>query len=344
MAQTGCCLNILPLRSPRAAVISKSVDTRHHHPQAHRKRLGFFDLPTEIRNSIYTQLLVDEDLYHTEANTQVRHYIGVILIRRFWPKVHTTGTHWSLYLTKILDHEDQPINYNMVANVDLQLQLFYVSKRFYQEASHIFYKKNRFYADSITTFVLFLQDRPVWARCLIEKVSIPVLHGPASLHFDHPPNTETSEVGQRLFALASAAWSAGSDLLPNLKNLDLRPWCLEDHIVHRWKSVACPLHSSVTIISVEHAKILAAIADPRLMRISFFDGHPLVKSRYKRLPIYEALPQVIRQMIERHRGQLTSRPFRSGWEAEGLRQAGGVTNRSNGSIVSDPSREEIAQN
>ncbi len=316
MAQAWCCSNHWHLVHRGAAVLRDRFRA-YRHKKADQKRLNFFDLPAEIRNRIYTQLVVDQDVNYKEGKSVLRDHIGGILIHRIWPEGGMTGLQRSSLMTRSGEHEYQPTTYAVAAK--FEFKLFYVSRQFYQEASYIFYAKNCFYADSITTLVLFAQDRPLWARSLIEAVSIPVPHGFSRERLDESNGIihrvpRRSKVAERIFALACASWSTHSDLLPNLKRLDLRMWELYDYAEDKGSGLNL-FEPSTIRITEEHSKLLALIADPHIMTLSFCDWHRLVMGRYQGQPVFEPLPEAVCQMIQRHRGELVSRSDVIGPEA-----------------------------
>lgn len=310
MAQAGCCSNHWHLGHRGAAVLRDRFRT-YRQKKADQNRLNFFDLPAEIRNYIYTQLVVDQDVKYKEGKSVHREHIGGILIHRAWPEPMMTGLERSSLMTRDRNHEFRPTTYAVVAN--FAFKLFYVSRQFYKEASYIFYTKNRFYADSITSLVLFAQDRPIWARRLIEAVSIPDPYGFSREGLDVSIGTayrlpRRPEAGVQIFALACASWSADSDLLPNLKRLDLRVWELYGYAEDE-------LEPSTISITEEHSKLLASVADPRIMTLSFCNWHCSAQFGYQGQPVFEPLPEAVCQAIERHRGELASQSDVIGPEA-----------------------------
>lgn len=79
----------------------------------------------------------------------------------------------------------------------------------------MFYSKNRFYINDITALVPFLQDRPMRARGVIQKFSIPMPYG-AQMDEQALPSQQLN-FGHACFHL-----SIHPGLLPNLKQLDIR--------------------------------------------------------------------------------------------------------------------------
>ena len=271
------------------------------HTRASQPCFSFLELPSEIRNRIYAYLFVDEDLYSEDGKSVLREHIGGIFIHRVWPEGRLTDEYRSNYLSK--GHEDRPPTYNAVTDVDFQL--FYVCRQTYRESSYIFYIKNRFYADSITTMVLFLKDRPVWARGLIETVSIPVPHWSKRDELEEATGIQQSwiprfpVVEEKIFAPACEAWSNHSDLLPHLKQLDLR--------IYEADADEDVVNLDTITATEKRAKQLASIADPRIMTLSLRSWHDLGVGTRTWQPVFQPLPDIIYQKIERHREEFMSR-------------------------------------
>lgn len=268
-------------------------------PPAQHLSSNFLELPSEIRNRIYTHLLVDEDTYTEGKDSKfIRDDIGGILIRELYPGFYKAGSRRRSYLTPDWDpihHKERRTTYTLDSKV--QLQLFYVCRQVYNEASYIFYAHNRFYVDTIDTFVPFLEDRPVHVRDLIKTISIPVPYG-----------VQKDEGGEDIprfcnvkvstFEKACADLATRPELTANLEQLDLRVW---DYYGEEEYTMVGSLDMDTVRISTYCAGELASMADPRIMTLSFFDWHHSAMAGPEGQSVFEPLPDHIRRKLQRLR-------------------------------------------
>lgn len=103
----------------------------------------FLDLPSEIRNHVYTTLLVEK---------QKRTFVGAVIVKSL----------------------DQSYGRGYRSNKALEVQIFLVSRQLYTEASAIFYSKNMFTGTRLDAVAPFLRDRPDYVQAQIRSVSVPL--------------------------------------------------------------------------------------------------------------------------------------------------------------------------
>lgn len=101
----------------------------------------FLDLPSEIRNHVYTTLLVEK---------KKRAFVGAVIVNSL------DQIYWEGYRT----------------NKALEVRIFLVSRQIYTEASAIFYSKNIFTSTRLDAVALFLKNRPDYVQAQIRSVSV----------------------------------------------------------------------------------------------------------------------------------------------------------------------------
>lgn len=267
--------------------------------RAHPLSPNFLELPSEIRNRVYAHLLVDEDTYTESSDSKfVRDGISGILIRELYPGFYKAGSRRRSYLTPDWDplhHQQRRTTYTLDSQVDLQL--FYVCRQIYKEASYIFYARNRFYVDTIDTLVPFLEDRPCHARDLIKTISIPVPYG-----VQRDENGEDiprcCNVKASTFTYACACLAARPELTANLKQFDLRAW---DYYRQKEYNGVGSLDISTLRISTHCAEQAARMADPGIMTMSSFDWHHSAMAGPEGHAVFEPLPDHLRRKLQRFR-------------------------------------------
>lgn len=299
----------------------------------------FLELPLEIRNCIYTYLLVEQDTFREEGeainngsdhvcrsdidksssgggvsshedsismnttssavDSDVIKYPplvhGAVLISELHPgkfKPNARSTYWTANWDRNGQIEQQT-TYCLGSDIDLRLSR--VCRQIYEEATYIFYTKNRFYAESIETLGPFLKDRSSRARALLKTLSIPI-----------PCGTQRMEDGHRImryyrvnystFEAACRQLSKNPELLVNVRQLDLRMWEFDTS----YSSRANPDLSTLKI-STPRAKQLASIAEPEVMTLSFYDWQKFGGSGPSSHSTFEPLPSHINRKIQRFR-------------------------------------------
>lgn len=101
----------------------------------------FLDLPSEIRNHVYTTLLVEK---------KKRAFVGALIVNSL------DQIYWGGYRT----------------HKALEVRIFLVSRQIYTEASAIFYSKNIFTSTRLDAVALFLRNRPDYVQAQIRSVSV----------------------------------------------------------------------------------------------------------------------------------------------------------------------------
>lgn len=267
---------------------------------------SFLGLPREIRDKILTLLLVVQDVTLTDRGSSEDTVaeecvtegdrataalpsttIGAILVAEV--ESEDFNKHWkrSSYVRHVMESDDfseaeddddediddmgrpsLPTTYCLGSEVTLQL--FLVCRQIYDEASSIFYGKNRFYMDAMASLVPFLEDRPAAARQLIQMLSIPVPYGKQFRSADCDEEIPRCRVvTNETFAEACTYLASSPDYLSNLKQLDLRIWDFHD----RWNDN--PLTLRNLKLSGTRTKQIASVASPQIMTVSLLDWHPL---------------------------------------------------------------------
>lgn len=288
----------------------------------------FLELPLEIRNCIYTYLLLEGDTIREECEVkcdegdqiclsdiddisreerlssseestfmstassavttddsvypQLVH--GAVIISELHPGRYKPGlrsTYWTVNWDRN-NRIEQQTTYCIGSDIDLRL--LRVCRQIYEEATYIFYTKNRFYVESIETLAPFLKDRSSRARALLKTLSIPI-----------PCGTQKDEDGDRIlryysvnystFDAACRELSKNPTLLASVKQLDLRAWDFNTSYCAR----ANPGLKTLKI-STRRAKQLASIAEPGVMTLSFYDWQEFGSSGPSSHSIFEPLP------------------------------------------------------
>lgn len=189
------------------------------------------------------------------------------------------------------------------AKIEISLQLFYVCRQIYTEASYIFYSKNRFYVDTIDSFIPFLQDRPTQVRGHIATISIPVPYGAQR---DEDGEMIPRHCNVKVSSLANACLhlSTHPELLAKVKQLDLRMW---DYYGEEQYNLTGPLNLDSLKMSSKRAEQLASIAETEVFTLSFFDWHGLAMAGPEGMEVFEPLPKGMHRKIKRLRDDLLSR-------------------------------------
>lgn len=262
-------------------------------------------LPLEIRNRIYTHLLVDEDTFcDGRDGMRIPDNYGGILIRELYPGTYKPGSTRTSYLTPDWDPVDHKLrrttyhldcNNSHGTNIGIALKLFYVCHQVYEEASYIFYSKNRFFVDTIDSLVPFLQDRPEHVRDLIATISIPVPYGEQTA-LDGEDIPRQCNVTEPSFQNACTHLRAHPELLAKVKQLDLRMW---DYYGEEEYNLTGALCLDTVEISTKRATQLASIVEPDVMTLSFFDWHDLAMAGPEGTEVFEQLPPHIHKKIKR---------------------------------------------
>jgi len=302
---------------------------------ATRSPSSFLDLPLEIRNYIYTCLLVEEDTFREkcEATSDGSDYSdivdysdeervssreGSVSINTARSSVDTDDTvdpelvhgavliselhpgklkpgNRSTYWTAYWDRTGLAQRMTYCIGSDVDLRVFHVCRQTYEEATYIFYTKNLFYIESIETLVPFLKDQSSRARALLRRLSIPV-----------PCGTQRDEEGDRIiryyrvnnstFEAACCQLSKSPELLANLTQLDLRMWDFDTSYNSRGNPNLDTLK-----MSTKRAKQLASIAEPGVMTLSFRDWQAFGGSGPTSHSVFESLPCHISRKIQRFR-------------------------------------------
>jgi len=298
----------------------------------------FLGLPREIRDKILTLLLVDQDVFLEDKDSSedkvteervtegdkataavLPTTIGAILISEVELKDFNKSWKRSSYVRHITETDDisepddddediddmgrslLPTTYCLGSEV--ALQVFLVCRQIYDEASYIFYSKNRFYVNAMASLVPFLRDRPAAARKLIQLLSVPVPYGCQFLNADLDGEIMRCRyVTNETFADACTYLADSPDYLPNLKQLDIRVWDLHD----RWHDP--PLSMENLKFTRTRKKQLASIASPQIMAVSLLDWHPLAYDASYQVAygdlepvIFARLPERIWQRIQHYR-------------------------------------------
>lgn len=105
----------------------------------------FLDLPPEIRNQIYTILLVEK---HKKT------FVGAVVVKSLGQDYRASRGYRSVKA--------------------LEIRIFLVSRQLYTEASAIFYSKNMFTGTRLDAIAPFLKDRPNYVQAQIQSVSVPL--------------------------------------------------------------------------------------------------------------------------------------------------------------------------
>lgn len=229
----------------------------------------------------------DESIY-----PQIVH--GAVLISELHPGKFKPGAR-STYWTANWDLHGQKQRTTYFIESDIDLRLFCVCRQIYEEATYIFYTKNRFYVESIEALGPFLKDLSSRSRALLKTLSIPV-----------PCGTQREEDGERIkryyrvndstFEAACRQFSKAPELLANVKQLDLRMWEFDTSY-----SARVSPDPNTLKISAKRAKQLASIAEPGVMTLSFRDWQRVGGSGPIASSIFEPLPSHIHRKIQRFR-------------------------------------------
>ncbi len=220
---------------------------------------------------------------------------GAVIISELHPgrfKPGLRSTYWTVNWDQNKQIEQQT---TYCIGSDIDLRLLRVCRQIYEEATYIFYTKNRFYVESIETLAPFLKDRSGRARALLKTLSIPI-----------PCGTQRDEDGYRIrryysvnystFDAACRELSNHPELLANVKELDLRAWDFNTRYCVR----ANPALKTLKI-STRRAKQLASIAEPGVMTLSFYDWQECGSCGPSSHSIFEPLPSSISRKIQRFR-------------------------------------------
>ncbi|MCJ1224739.1 hypothetical protein MMC12_001384 [Toensbergia leucococca] len=195
----------------------------------------FLKLSAEIRNQIYSILLVDEKSCVENPRTVRDHdQIGNVKIREAHPDHYDPAWFRSSHMRWewMFDTEHALTTYahEYPDGRRLQLQIFLVCRQLYTEASVIFYTRNRFVALEFETLLPFLKDRSTRARSLIRYVSIPNCRQDEVEAFDDETERHLQEGDiDILIRHREQTWTATFSFLasqrgclPDLKQLDVR--------------------------------------------------------------------------------------------------------------------------
>lgn len=299
---------------------------------------SFLELPLEIRDCIYTYLLVDKDTFREDEamsdeddhirlsdinNSSSEGHVslgeesvsvsttssavdtdesiyspiihGAVLISELHPAKLKPGFR-STYWTTNWDRDGQiEQRTTYCIGSDMDLRFFCACQQIYEEATYIFYTKNRFYVESIESLGPFLKDRSSRSRALLKTLSIPI-----------PCGTQREEDGSRIkryyrvnyatFEAACRQLSKNPELLANVEQLDLRMWDFDTS----YNSRASPDLNTLKI-STKRAKQLASIAEPGVMTLSFHDWQRIGGSGPSSHSMFERLPSHIHRKIQRFR-------------------------------------------
>ncbi|MCJ1257563.1 hypothetical protein MMC24_005389 [Lignoscripta atroalba] len=117
-----------------------------------------------------------------------------------------------------LNHKEEGQYTSYHLRCDIPVDLFFVCRQIYDEASHIFYSRNEFYAESLLALVAFLKDLSTQARSSIRLLSMPFVNGTTTPEGAEPIYQDTATQ----WYIACYCLSHSESCLPNLRRLDLR--------------------------------------------------------------------------------------------------------------------------
>lgn len=186
---------------------------------------------------------------------------------------------------------------------EVALQVFLVCRQIYDEASYIFYGKNRFHVNAMASLIPFLKDRPVAAWKLIQFLSVPVPYESRcrGLHLDREDKRFRYDTNEK-FAEVCTHLADSPDYLLNLKRLDICFWDLHN----RWHDP--PLSLENLKLSRTRMKQLASIASPQIMAASLLDRHPRAHNASYQVAyaglepiVFARLPEHIWQKVQHYR-------------------------------------------
>ena len=156
---------------------------------------------------------------------------GAIRIQELYPgywKQEWTRTSYLTQYWNLINHTEQITTYRLVSKDKsdvkgvLSLQLSYVCRQVYIEASYVFYSHDCFYFDTIESLIPFPHDRPWHILKNLTSISIPVSYG-VQLDEDGiewiPRHCNISDL---YFANVCLCLCTDVELLANVKQLDLR--------------------------------------------------------------------------------------------------------------------------